>query len=403
LNFNPDVDDMHTLKLRLVDVEGNPTYLDDLNMEWEDIRTIPLTVNPEIQYYDGTPKSFTVSVGGVFDYPFEYTEPGTYDFSIYGDYDMGTIGINTVEFSVVRRTAAINVIVPDDCEYDGEGHPATVTCDGDGTVIVTYKDSEGNVSTDAPIEPGTYEVFVEVTDGEIYDGIENTSYGSFTISKKEPALNVVVPDDCVYDGEEHAATVTYDGDGDVIVTYVNANTNEISNEAPVEPGTYAVFVEVTEGEHYEGIDNAKYGEFTIDRRPCEYTVVSLPEKQIKIDGQQHGAVVTVPEGSGNLTVIYKNLVTGEESTTPPSEEGRYAIIVIVDDTGVHYKGTEETFGEERVIIWEFEIYVKYPTAVNELNADQMDNGAWYTIDGRRVAAPTNSGIYIHNGKKYYVK
>ena len=256
LNFNPDVADIHTLKLRIVDNQGNDTYLTDLNKEWEDVRSIDLTANPETQYYDGTPKTFVVSIGGAIDYTLgengEYVEPGTYDFSIYGDYDMETIGINTVEFSIVRRQAGLNVQVPEDCVYDGEEHPATATCDGDGTVIITYKDAEGNISADAPVMPGTYEVFVEVTDGETTDGIENASYGSFTISKKEPALVVVVPEDCVYDGEEHPATVTYDGDGDVIVTYKDAEGN-ISADAPVMPGTYEVFVEVTEGECYNGI------------------------------------------------------------------------------------------------------------------------------------------------------
>lgn len=400
MNFNPDVDDIHTLKLRLVDVEGNPTYLEDLNKEWEDIRNIDLTVNPETQYYDGTPKTFVVTIGGVIDYTLgengEYVEPGTYDFSIYGDYDMETIGINTVEFSIVRRQAGLNVQVPEDCVYDGNEHAATASCDGDGTVIITYKDAEGNISTDAPVEPGTYEVFVEVTDGETTDGIENTSYGTFTIGKKEAELIVIVPEDCVYDGNEHAATVLYNGDGDVIVTYVPANSKAVYNEGPTEPGTYAVFVEVTEGEYYAGMENTKYGEFTIDRRQCEYNAV-LPDATIKYDGNQYGATVTVPEGSGNVTVTYLNLADNTTSTTPPSEVGRYAIILNIDDTGEYYYGMEDT------IICTYEIYLIYPTAVNELNADQMDNGAWYTIDGRRVAAPNQPGIYIRNGKKYYVK
>lgn len=32
-----------------------------------------------------------------------------------------------------------------------------------------------------------------------------------------------------------------------------------------------------------------------------------------------------------------------------------------------------------------------------------ENGAWYTIDGKAVAAPSMPGFYIHNGKKYIVK
>ena len=483
LNFNPDVTDIHTLKLRIVDNQGNDTYLTELDQEWEDIRTIPLTVDPETHYYDGTPKSFVVSVGGVFDYPFEYTEPGTYDFSIYGDYDMGTIGVNTIEFSIVRRQAGLNVQVPEDCVYDGNEHPATATCDGDGTVIITYKDSEGNVSTDAPVEPGTYEVFVEVTDGETTDGIENASYGSFTIdkrqtdidvdvpedciydgnehaaivtvvdgdgevtvtykdaegnisteapvepgtyevyvavaetdhyygientkygeftiSKKQAELVVIVPEDCVYDGNEHAATVNYNGDGDVIVTYVD-ETGVASTDAPTEPGTYEVFVEVTEGDYFNGIENTKYGEFTIDRRPCEY-VLDLPEARNKFEeGKTYGATATLPEGSGNYTITYYD-ITGDPANPvllpgAPSAVGKYLIVFYVDDSGEYYYGLDEP-----IIVWQYEIYAENPSAVNELTIGTEDNGAWYTIDGRRVAAPTERGIYIHNGKKYYVK
>lgn len=316
VNFDPDVDDIHTLKLRINDGAGNYRYLDELNKEWEDIRTIDLTVNPETQYYDGTAKTFVVTVGGLIDYTVEYTELGTYGYSIYGDYDMNTIGVNTVEFSVVKRQPALDVTVPEDCVYDGEGHPATA--------------------------------------------------------------------------------ILNEGDGTVNITYVDTETNEVSTEAPVEPGTYEVFVEVTPGEFYDGMENTCYGEFTIYRMPCVYQAI-LPEELIKYDGLQHGATVTVPEGSGNVSVIYKNLATGAESTTPPSETGRYAIILSIDDSGEYYYGMEET------IIRVYEIYLLYPSAVTELNADYEDNGAWYTIDGRRVVGPTESGIYIHNGKKYIVK
>ena len=42
------------------------------------------------------------------------------------------------------------------------------------------------------------------------------------------------------------------------------------------------------------------------------------------------------------------------------------------------------------------------TGIEEIVAGE-DNGAWYTVDGKRVAAPTQPGFYIHNGKKYIVK
>ena len=344
MNFNPDVDDIHTLKLRITDIEGNSTYLTDLYKEWEDVRTIEMTVNPEVQYYDGTPKNFVVSVGGVFDYPFEYTEPGTYDFSIYGDYDMETIGINTVEFSIVRRQAAVEVLL-EDCVYDGEGHAATLTYEGDGELIVTYKDTEtGEISTEAPVEPGTYEVFVEVTDGEIYDGIENTSYGTFTIDKAQSEITYTVPEDCVYDGEAHAATAQLvKGDGELTITYVNANgeTNEPSTEAPVEPGTYSVVVKVTETDHYYGLEET-IGTFTIDKAQSEIEY-TIPEDCV-YDGEAHAAIVELVKGDGVLTVTYvKDARDAEASTDAPVVPGTYSVVVTVSETD-HYYGLEATIG-----------------------------------------------------------
>ena len=46
--------------------------------------------------------------------------------------------------------------------------------------------------------------------------------------------------------------------------------------------------------------------------------------------------------------------------------------------------------------------IENTTGVEEITVVKED-GAWYTIDGHRVVAPTAPGIYIHNGKKYIVK
>ena len=62
----------------------------------------------------------------------------------------------------------------------------------------------------------------------------------------------------------------------------------------------------------------------------------------------------------------------------------------------YYYGLNQGYGE-------LVIYSDDSTAIIELDEAAKDNGAWYTIDGRRVAAPTQPGIYIHNGKKYMLK
>ena len=42
------------------------------------------------------------------------------------------------------------------------------------------------------------------------------------------------------------------------------------------------------------------------------------------------------------------------------------------------------------------------TGISEMKTGILDNEAWYDLQGRRVAQPTK-GIYIHNGKKVFVK
>ena len=44
-----------------------------------------------------------------------------------------------------------------------------------------------------------------------------------------------------------------------------------------------------------------------------------------------------------------------------------------------------------------------PTGINAIEADQLNDGNFYTLDGVRIDKPTKKGIYIHNGKKVLVK
>ena len=64
-------------------------------------------------------------------------------------------------------------------------------------------------STEAPVEPGTYSVVVTVTETDRYYGLEET-IGTFTIDKAQSEITYTVPEDCVYDGEAHAATAELD-------------------------------------------------------------------------------------------------------------------------------------------------------------------------------------------------
>ena len=224
--FDPEVTTVHTLNLRFTDGMDNYTDLDGL--EWKDVRSM-VVGGLEDRVYSGHPEVYNITIDGEPLTTVTYSVPGTYGFSIEGNYEYNTIGVQSVEFTLDKGQSAVTVDVPDDVAYDELPHGATVT--------VTA------------------------------------------------------------------------GDGDLTVTYIKVGTDVVLTEAPTEPGVYVVVVEVAETDYYYG-----------------------------------------------------------------------------------YEGS---FGP-------YEIYAT-TTGVEELTVSTQDNGAWYTIDGRRVVAPVERGIYIHNGKKYIVK
>ena len=181
----------------------------------------------------------------------------------------------------------------------------------------------------------------------------------------------------------------YNGSPQEFVVSINNETFTYVGETY--PGEYNYTIEGVYADNTIGINEVPY---TIDKAPCEYDV-ELPFPRIDYDGDPHAATVTVPEGSGDVTITYVNSATGEATTEAPSDPGIYDVYVAITE-GDYYYGIDETN------VGRFEIY-SAEVSVNELTVGTQDNGAWYTIDGRRIVAPTERGIYIHNGKKYIVK
>ena len=200
------------------------------------------------------------------------------------------------------------------------------------------------------------------------DGLTWTDVRSYDVSGIE---------DRVYNGQPQQFSVTVNGETS---TYVG-ETN---------PGTYTYTIEGVYEENTIGVMDVEY---TISKGQAQIEVI-VPE-DVAYDGEAHGATVNVIAGDGDVTVTYVNAATGEESTEAPSAVGVYVVVVEVAD-GEYYNGIEATnYGQ-------FEIYAQV-TGIQEINVDHKGNNEWYAIDGRRVVAPTASGLYIHNGKKYIVK
>ncbi len=193
-------------------------------------------------------------------------------------------------------------------------------------------------------------------------------------------VTVTCQDEPVYNGQPHLFDVS-----------INRETITIGeNGEYVVPNTY--YYTAVVGKFEDGTIGENIASFTIDKAQPDIIVV-IPE-DCPYTGNPYAATVTVIQG-GEATITYIDQATGLQTAGDPFEIGVYAVIVNVAETPYYY-GLNDSFGE-------LNIYSNQGTAINEINAATEDNGAWYTIDGRRVAAPTQRGIYIHNGKKYIVK
>ena len=201
-------------------------------------------------------------------------------------------------------------------------------------------------------------------------------------------LSSTIPEDCVYDGEAHAAIVELvKGDGVLTVTYVkDARDAEASTDAPVVPGTYSVVVTVTETDHYYGLE-ATIGSFTISKAPCVFDVI-VPE-DVEHDGEGHPATVIVTQG-GEPIVTYLNTKTDVISADDPVDIGEYYVIVEIPETDL-YEGLPSTmFGP-------FVIY-SGTTGLQEIGAARESDNAWYTIQGNHPGYPrsrSHCSRYLH--------
>lgn len=108
----------------------------------------------------------------------------------------------------------------------------------------------------------------------------------------------------------------------------------------------------------------------------------------------YGVIPTFPYDGNSKT--FEVEVNGETIFLGGNDEfvnpGVYTVVV-----------AEGEYEENTIGVLTITFAIENTTGVEELTIGTEDNGAWYTIDGRRIVAPTQRGIYIHNGKKCIVK
>ena len=195
----------HELRFRIIDEVGNETYLGSVS--WTDVASHPVSGAFEPRVYNGQEQTYSDLTYEMDDshwvtYYRDNIYPGTGYFVTEGLYPY-SIGRVEYPFTIDKAACVYEVILPDaQITYDAQGHGATVIVpEGSGEVTVTYVNiSTGATTTTAPVQPGLYEVYVEIGEGEYYYGIDRTLAGEFEIVNDPTAveeITIVNNDDAV--------------------------------------------------------------------------------------------------------------------------------------------------------------------------------------------------------------
>ena len=165
--------------------------------------------------------------------------------------------------------------------------------------------------------------------------------------------------------------------------------------------------------------SGKVGLTSISKVPAETGIV------IKSENEDLPGAFDVSEYITDATVsadVSANMLKGVLSaeTEVPKIDGDYTNFVLSFGSkgiGFYPLGKAGKIGANKAYL-QIETDVVYPTtsangitlefadetdAIQGVETKTVEDGAWYTIQGVRVAQPTQSGIYIHNGRKVVVK
>ena len=278
-----------------------------------DLTAAMLSFAPASTVYDGTAKTVSVTLnapytgmGGVtvkYDGAASATDAKTYD--ITADVTEGTnfnaaAGLPLGEFTIQPKSIAgvtIEGIGANGYEFTGsEIKPAITVKDGDKTLRA---DTDYTVTYTGNTNVGT--ATLTVAGKGNYDSA-TTKRATFKITKTQPKIGtdytVTIPTaDLTYSGTVKEATVekTNTNIGSITVKY-NGSTVK-----PVNAGTYAVTVDITESANYAAMTAVDCGSFTIATKDITVSGVTLQDKTY--NGRTDDAVVTA--------VTFNGLVTGE--------------------------------------------------------------------------------------------
>lgn len=311
-----------------------------------------------------------LSTLGAGDYYMRVRVPKTED---YGGLSM------VVEFTVAKASISISVSINGWTYGDSANLPTVDGNTASGAVTYSYVgtgDTAYEASETAPVNAGTYKVTATVAETANYLGA--TAEAEFTIAQKAVTATVTAKN-AIYDGAEHAATVSFDGklESDELTAELLYNGNA---ENPVNAGSYTVTVQSYGGAAVDNYDittaerevvlkispkELNYGDFDVKYEDVNFDGV--------YDGKPHGVVATVKDGVliGDDTDTLTVTVLYNGSEEKPVDADIYELSITISGNDNYVMGADDSA--------ELEIY-KATVNISGSNATAQYKGRAYTDD-----------------------
>ena len=338
----------------------------------------------------------------------------------------------TIDKGVIAPALYALTLPESPVEYDGLPHGASVVVlDGVGAATLSYAiQGENDFTTDAPIEIGKYEIYLEIAESDLYKGLDKTLVGEVEIVEKGslpdnpnpgdiPDISIsTTSDNSNLIGEYNEQTVNATIDGLDMLPY-KWNTLCLPFDATLEQAKEALGEDVDIEELVRSTYNEETMLLTLYFTPRLSIQAGMPYV-VKVASNITNPVfkgVTIKNvdpmtftteyssmtgdynptemvaGDKNTLFISNNHFYYPSSTGPlPATKSWFTLLGAAQqsagDSGV--KGVEISFEGDS------------STAIYSITDSVNKDDAYYTLQGIRVVNPTR-GVYIHRGEKVIIK
>ncbi len=193
---------------------------------------------------------------------------------------------------------------------------------------------------------------------------------------------------------------------DPVITKIELPTHTVLKDVTLENLSNLTEIDFSECEGIENlvarklpIDELNIGKSTLlktlDCSNCRLETLVIPENsavnKINCSGnclseeEVDKLIAALPATGGELCIYDETAESNNECTAKQVADAKAKNWKVVDATGKEYAGSGAV------------------VSLNSIKTDSNDNAPYYDLQGRRMKKPTRSGLYIHNGKKVYIK